>query len=357
MITPRSFAAILRHFDQIDRAVSLGLLGHRAKSEPALTTDLARMMSQEHQVERRIDYTIDDLNVELSKDNGPLSLSLSTWEYGPTVENLVTQSDLGLIVEYRDSLRPRNSVKRGWLLQAKKLSPHGGPPTGDPVLDAPGYSESSTFSAYDKEQHQRMQKLAGVLSENALRFLYYCPRMDLLPADLQQKLVYLRAQALAHHIFDYTPGLALRDELMAGGGSLSAGIFVGGAGQRHASQFGSLFEGLFTEYVPFSWFVAMEAFMLAVNPEARAFFESLELRPQSISGSVFGARPLYHDGGGVSDGIDVFDVIGGNQDAMLKVCDQLGIDRDAKSPFRVFPASTLTVGVELDSSLTLDLRD
>lgn len=349
MITPLSFAAILRHFDAIDQAVSRGLLGARAKTEPSLTEDLTRLMSTEEQAERNLDYRIDQLNQDLLADSGPISLRLETREYSSHVENLVTQSDLGLIVNFNNSIKPSLSVKRGWLLQAKRLDPYSNRATGDPHVDKPTYTERSAFSSVDKDQQSRMQRLSRVLSSDALRYLYYCPRLEDVPSDVQSKLRYLRAHALFHHIFDHTPGLALRDELMRAGASLSAGLFVGTAMSRHATKFGHLYQRMFTDCLPLSWFIALQAFLLAFCEKFPKFVDT------RYPLSVFGGPVLSHAREIGQEAIDVFDVIAGDQDAMAKVCEKLDVDRKAKTPFRVFPARTLTVGVALDSPLALDL--
>ena len=143
MISPKAVDFIIKHFDAIDKVVSKRLNRKRPWSEPSLTSLLCDLMDHDTQDEEKIEYSIDTLNKDLEEFDGLLDVSfiIETHEYSPKVERWITQSDLGLIINFEDHLLPKDSWSISWLLQAKKVFPD----KKNPVE----YSESSKFQSYN----------------------------------------------------------------------------------------------------------------------------------------------------------------------------------------------------------------
>jgi hypothetical protein len=153
MISPKAVHLIIQHLDTIDKAVSRRLSRKRPWSEPSLTSLLCDLMDQETQNEEKLEYSIEELNKDLSEIDGLLDVSfvIETHEYSPKVERWVTQSDIGFVINFEDHLLPHESKKISWLLQAKKLFPDNRNPLS--------YSEASIFQSHDSKQAERIKIL------------------------------------------------------------------------------------------------------------------------------------------------------------------------------------------------------
>ena len=248
-MTPRALHLIIKHLDCIDAAVSQRLTTARPWLEVGLTSLFCDLMDSGTQDSLSLAYPIDQLNADLAEPDGLLGLSvkIETHEYPPQLERWVTQSDLGLVLNYCDHLVPIRSWTSSWLLQAKRLLPSSRVPLE--------YSERCVFGSFDSAQHKRMLELNEVVGEDFIRYLFYCLQPRLLEPALRGKLSYLRTGVIANDIFDYTNGLELRDDLMASRSTLEAGLFLGPIDQP-PPQFGEIHREIFRRYRPFSWFVA-----------------------------------------------------------------------------------------------------
>lgn len=248
MISPRAIQLILQHFDCIDKYVAQRLLRKRPWQEPALTTLLCDLFDRDVQREEKIEYTADQLNRDLRAADDPIhvSLCIDTHQYTPAVENLITQSDLGLILTFSNQFDPSSSWIRGWLLQAKRLKPtRANPPT---------YDGRSRIDSWDAAQSARIEDLRNRVGSDFIRYLLYCPRPSALDQNLRALLSHQRNSAVGHKIFDYSLGLQLRDDLLSSSPTTAAGVFVSRTDNPPSTLkeiHGLLFQGT----TPLSWFI------------------------------------------------------------------------------------------------------
>lgn len=340
MISPKAVRLIIRHFDAIDHAVSKRLVRKRPWHEPALTSLLCDLLDAETQQEEKINYSISELNKDLSEIDGLLSLSftIETHEYDSKMERWITQADLGLLVKFEDELLPSDSWTAAWLLQAKRLSPA----RRDPIT----YTEACRFAAMNPDQHARMERLQKIIGISFVRFLLYCPRPSLLDATTALKLMHLRNRNLGNNIFDFTLGLELHEELSSKDSSLSAGLFVTKSTEV-PPNLGYVHAGILEDCFPFSWFLASHL----VDDGPR--FQRIPKRYHS------GGRPRKRpkmlmpdsDGNGSkwAEGI-----VTGDSKAVECLIETL--DEQDEGPFPVLPPHTLTVRVTVGHDLDPEVR-
>jgi len=338
MISPKAVSLIIRHFDAIDRVVAKRLVRKRPWGELALTSLFCDLLDEDTQREEGIDYSLSDLNNELAEMDGLLSVSFSvdTHEYDSSMERWVTQADLGLVVRFEDELLPSGSWSAAWLLQAKRLYPASREPVS--------YTEVSRFAATAPDQHARMEKLEQAVGLPFVRYLLYCPRPSLLDDATAAKLTHLRNRALGDHIFDYSLGLQLRDELSSGDSSLSAGVFVS-ASTDSPPNLGHVHASMLDAFFPFSWFLASHL----VNDDSQ--FAHVYRR------SAGDGRPRGNNSGPQSDRPDgawAEGIVTGDSSAIERLSDAL--DEELQGPFPILPPHTLTAKISVGHDLGPDVR-
>jgi hypothetical protein len=248
MLTPKTNHLLIRHFDSLDRAVSKRLTRKRPWPEPALTSLLCDLLDSDTQADEPLDYPLSALNVDLQKFEGLLKVSvqIQTHEYDPAMERWVTQADLGLVINVIDHLSPNESWNISWLLQAKRLYPD----CRNPLR----YSEASRFGGIDAKQAQRIARLIEAVEVPFVTYLLYCPRPAALDQLVQSKLAYLRNQSLTHHIFDYTFGQELYNDLGTTESTLAAGLFTCEPGDL-PMNLGQVHRQVLRGCSPLSWFL------------------------------------------------------------------------------------------------------
>lgn len=246
MLSPRAIAILLKHFDAIDEAVSRRMIRKRPWTEEALTGLLCDLLDGDTQIEENVSYTLKQVHEDFAKFDEPLSIRfrIETRQYPKHLERWVTQSDLGLIINYQNQFAPAHSVRRAWLLQAKRVFP----------MADDNYEVDSEFKSTDAAQTERMKALRDWAGMDFIRFLLYCPRPKGLKPSVREALNQMRTNALGGEIFDYMLGLQLRDDLLSPNPTTAAGLFVADLdampktlGETHAS--------LFDKSTPFSWFI------------------------------------------------------------------------------------------------------
>ena len=258
MISPKSAKLILRHFDEIDKHVSKRLLRKRPWSEPALTSVLCDLLDKDTQIDEGLEYHVGKLNSDLLKSGDPLffSMRIETHEYGPKVERYISQSDIGIIFDYRNQFTNNSSWTKGWLLQAKRIFPEKNTSShsiSNKSSTNPVYTQRSRFDSFDKEQHERIQRLEKHLGGDFIRYLLYTPRPQELDEGLRSLLSYRRIESVGNNIFDYLKGLQLRDDLLSDDSSIEAGIFVCDTGS-FPKNYEEVHRKIFHGTTPFSWF-------------------------------------------------------------------------------------------------------
>ncbi len=247
VLSPRAFALLIKHLDSIDQAVAKKLNRDTPWEETFLTRFFCDLFDQQGQEDEKLSYTTEQLEEDLAAADEPLSVNwrISPKTYTPFQENRVTQSDIGLSVEYRDQFDSSRSFTTYHLLQAKRLF-HS---------SSGRYDEASRFDSHNDAQHKRLEQLERALGRSVLKYLLYCPRPSSLAPDLRQLLTYHRTRALETQIFDYVPGAALHADMLNGQSTIAAGIFVSGLNPA-PSGLVDLHRTILCGSSPFSWFVA-----------------------------------------------------------------------------------------------------
>jgi hypothetical protein len=250
MITPKAFRLIIKHFDEIDRIVSLRMVRKRPWLEVALTSLLCDLMDEQTQEDEKLNYPIIKLQEDLNKEDllFGFHLSLETIEFNANYERYISQSDIGLNFIFENKIEPQYSWNRPYLLQAKRLSPKR--------INSLLYTESSSFTSFDKNQQDRIACLAKILGEQFIKYLLYCPRPENLDETTKIKLAYLRNKTLSTHIFDYTIGLEIYNEYFDSSDSLKAGIFITDI-EKSTINYGQVHSGILNYTYPLSWFIAI----------------------------------------------------------------------------------------------------
>jgi hypothetical protein len=163
MLSPRGIAILLRHFDAIDEAVSRRMVRKRPWTEEALTGLLCDLLDGDTQIEENVSYTLKQVHEDFAKSDEPLSIRfrIETRQYPKHLERWVTQSDLGLIINYQNQFAPAHSTRRAWLLQAKRVFP----------MADDNYEVDSEFKSTDAAQTERMKALRDWAGTDFIRFL------------------------------------------------------------------------------------------------------------------------------------------------------------------------------------------
>jgi hypothetical protein len=346
MLPPRAVHLVIKHFDSIDAVVARRMIGRRPWGEPALTSLLCELLDDEFQSDYNLEYPLEQLNRDLARDGSltRLSYQVQTHEYGPDLERWVTQSDLGLVINYRDFLTPSASWSLAWLLQAKRLT-----------SNAPAsllYTETSRFGGVDRAQEERMKRLRDVVDVDFVRYLLYCPRPSMLDSATRGKLAYLRSQTLSSEIFDFTMGLEVHTDLGAEVPTLEAGLFVAQMEAR-PSNLGRLHQGVLSISWPLSWFF-IECFL----ESARMIGPGLGGRGPGSLRSIGGNRPLpvvpdaplpRFDGPPGTPLEWAHGLVRGQRDAILVLVGTLDMPNSAE--FRILPAHTVTIEISVGHDL------
>ncbi len=248
MLSPFATHHILKHFNAIDNAVTAKLLYKRPRDEEDLTKSLIDALDEECQLQENLTYRIDQLHGDLNGNGEPtyIDLSIETHTYTKQLERYVSQADLGLVIRYENYYEPQLSTSWSWLLQAKRLFPIN--------QTANEYNTDCKFASYNKEQHDRINKLRNLIDANFFRYLLYCPRPEQLKDEVRQELSYLRSSSLKEEIFDFTYGLELRDDLRNGSPTVAAGMFISKV-DPFPKNLGAVHGSIFQNSTPFSWFL------------------------------------------------------------------------------------------------------
>lgn len=341
MISPKAIQLIIKHFDSIDEAVARRLTRRRPWGEPALTSLLCDLLDSKTQEEEKLRYSLVELNRDLMEMDGLLSISftIDTHEYDSKMERWVTQADLGLIIKFEDEIIPSDSWTTAWLLQAKRLYPS----KKNPIE----YSEVSRFPAKDNYQHDRMKKLEEIIGLSFICYILYCPRPAMLDDATSIKLTHLRNRQSAEHIFDFTLGLQLHEELSSRNSSLSAGVFVTTSSNMPANL-GHVHAGLLRDCFPFSWFIASHFINQGLRFETinRRYLErNIERRPRK----GLGPEPKDNNGYEWAEGI-----VSGDEKAIERLLELL--NESDISQFPILPPHTLTIKIGVGGNLNSNVR-
>ncbi|MDZ8184251.1 MAG: hypothetical protein RMX96_05225 [Nostoc sp. ChiSLP02] len=151
VLTHRDIKFFLKYFRSIDQILcqrySLGF----CPDEEHLTSILCELLDDRGSQLHQLPYSIADLNRDLENSGSLLKaeVSLETKTYDKYQERHFTQSDLGIILEYKDRIDPKYNFTIGILVQAKRLFPDA----------RKKYSFASKYNSFDADQYQRFKNL------------------------------------------------------------------------------------------------------------------------------------------------------------------------------------------------------
>ncbi|GAB3802868.1 hypothetical protein [Micromonospora zhanjiangensis] len=209
MLPVAALPLLLRFFDGIDASVSRKLMRKIPWNEAAITQELCDLLDEDYAEDYHLPYSLEQFRCDLALTM-PLvkvDFAIQTHQYSAQMEHWVTQSDIGIVLEYRDRFLPDNSWTSSLLLQAKRLFPPR------PLTH---YSEASRFGSLDSKQHNRILELNNLIGCDLVKYLLFCPRPSSLDELTAAKLAHLRNLSMGGRIFDFASGLALHRELESG---------------------------------------------------------------------------------------------------------------------------------------------
>ncbi|WP_414551291.1 hypothetical protein [Anabaena sp. CCY 0017] len=187
VLRPYEAQCFSKYFKCVDmllaKRLSLGFLS----DEEHLTSILCELLDEDGSQLHHLTYSLSDLNNDLKQNCGLLQadVSISTSDYNKYQERHFTQSDLGIVLEYKDYIERDYSFSRGVLIQAKKLFPS----------QNSDYNFNSKYESFDSEQHERLEKLNQIYVEKGcgsecVKYLMYNPPLEIIPKNEQQKILH-----------------------------------------------------------------------------------------------------------------------------------------------------------------------
>jgi len=213
VLGPYEAQCFSKYFKGIDSLIAKRFLCGFLPNEEHITSVLCELLDERGSQLHLLPYSLLDLNNDLKKNGGLLQadVSISTTDYDKFQERRVTQSDLGIVLDYRDNIEPNCSFINGVLLQSKKLFP----------AKNADYNLSSAYESFDVEQHERLEKLNKLYVEKecgneCIKYLMYNPSLEGIPRHEQQKILHQQMKLDANSIFDFTIGLQRYRELLEG---------------------------------------------------------------------------------------------------------------------------------------------
>jgi hypothetical protein len=332
MIGPQHLPLLTSYFDSVDAALSGRLLRAVPPDEPALTNELCALMDADTQRrEKLLKFNIDRLNAALAAcgDDMQFDVRIDTHPHNPRMEAFVSQSDLGLIIEYQNHVLPAENWFNAYLLQAKRL--HRADRSGE-------YDDRAEFRSVDRRQHARLEAFAKHFGEKFFGYVLYCPPVPHLTAHTATKVRALHTRNLSRPIYDYVGGLSLFDYVKRSSGHIDAGIWITPV-TTMPSRILNVHDAAFQGASPFSWF----------------FLEHLTAptsRPHRDRGRIG-----RHRESGDERATLIRDVVAGDSNAI----DEFLRIADGESPhdlpeIAILPKSTITITVSVGSSLPPDTR-
>lgn len=337
MLTPPALLLMMRYLHATDTLISHHLSYKVPWDEPSLTHLLCSVLDEDTLSAYNLDYSLDALNRDLASLDGLLAVDLQihTHQYPARFEHLVTQADLGLVIDYVDHLLPNESWTLSWLLQAKRVFRDAAGGTG--------YSERAALTSLDHEQEERIKKLTQTLEVPLLLHLFYCPSPEDLLFETRAKLSHLRATRLADNIFDYVLGFALHNHLSSRPSSLEAGMWVADT-VGFPRNLGGIHRSVFESTMPWSWFVLMHL----TEPRVLGA-QGTRPAAESFLSSKFVEKQMRRDAEVRDAGI-----VGGNAAEIGRVLADLDLSPNAQFPF--LPRRTIEISISVGRDLNEDTR-
>jgi hypothetical protein len=327
---------LIAYFEGVDAALSRTFLRPVPPDEPALTNQLCALMDAETQRrEQSLSFNIDQLNeaLALCGDDVKFEFRIDTHHHSTKMENLVSQSDFGLVLEYKNYILPDEDRIWSYLIQAKRL--HHNLPSGE-------FSERSVFKGFNLNQHNFLKKLSKKFGPHFFKYMMYCPPISHFTPPTATKIRAIHTRNLSHPIYDYSGGLALFEHVKSVSGRVESGIWLTPIESVPASVM-ELHKVAFVDAWSWSWFL-------------------LRHLTQPHSG---GQQRLHHDENFKMNGTElisggdalIYGVVTGDRDAIEEFCKvAYKMDLDTLPKLKVLPGSTITITATVGHSLPDDHR-
>ncbi len=209
VFSPQDASLFLKYFSGVAQVLARRFSLGFHPDEEHLTSLLCELLDEQGSTLHNLEYSIEKLNNDLNMCGSLLraAISLETTPYTKYQERHFTQADFGIILEYTDHVDPKNSFRKGMLVQAKKIFP-----TSNNL-----YSLSSRYNSFDTIQHERLSKLEKYYHHrefgSPIHYLLYNPPFSTLPKNEQEYILHRQLSKESKHIYDYTNGLCLYSEL------------------------------------------------------------------------------------------------------------------------------------------------
>jgi hypothetical protein len=334
MIPIAAIKPLLKYFDAVDMHCTAGLMNKRPHTETTITQNFCSLMDQEEQKQAELIYSFKNLSKDLLNLGGGLRVEIRTDEYNSAVESRVTQSDLGLIINYINYYDQSLCWTESWLFQAKSLKPSDHNPLT--------YLAESQFDSISVAQIHRIKQLQNVVKADFVRFMEYCPRAYLLDKVVQDKFAHYRNVAFTNNIFDYALGLELYDCLAKVDRSLEPGIFISYIGEDNNKTYLDLYKKFWKESHPFSWFILLRLSLSQNHDYSTSHHEhnSLSNRISIKPSNLVPSLDIYN----INHAVLAHAITRCDQEATNYVLREIG---DKKGNFTIYPARTMTIDIRV----------
>lgn len=213
VLGPYEAQCFSKYFKGVDSLLAKRFLFGFLPNEEHITSILCELLDEHGAQLHRLPYSLLDLNHDLKKNGGLLhaDVSIVTTDYNKHQEHRITQSDIGIVIEYQDNIEPANSFSNGVLLQAKKLFP----------TNYSNYDLNSKYQSFDPKQHKRLKELNQYYIEKGcenkcIKYLMYNPSLEAIPKREQQKILHQQMKLEVNSSFDSIIGLQRYRELLEG---------------------------------------------------------------------------------------------------------------------------------------------
>lgn len=336
MIPIAAIKPLLKYFDAIDRHCTAGLMYKRPHLETTITQNLCSLLDQEEQQQAALNYSFTNLQKELSEVAGGLRVEIGTHEYNSKVESRVTQSDLGLIINYINYYEENLCWTESWLLQAKSLKPvHNNPVT---------YTTESEFDSISKVQIAKIQRLKNIVNVDFIRFIDYCPRAHLLDRWVRDKLICYRNLVLSDDRFDYALGLELRDCLVRADQNLEPGMFISYIEPGiNTKSYLDIYKSFWRKSYPFSWFILLRLTLSEIFKYHHLSVYGNTNRDNRVRINPYNPIPALNSSSMNSAAL-AHAIVRCDQEATNYLLRELGED---EGNFTIYPARSITIDIRV----------
>lgn len=327
MLSTPAAILLIKHLEDIDKIFSKGLETSKPKGEEALTSDLCSLLDNDESEQFKLRYKRPDLVEDIQKLYGnqcKLNFCLETNEYNKSYEARISQSDLGIVLNYNNYYLGE-SWTESFLFQAKAVKHSEFSPLK--------YNLKSEFSATNQPQIDRINKLNQVLPVDFIRYMHYTPRLDSSKINVHDKcqLKLLRDTSISNKIFITSLDKILHDNLMNGGNDyLCSGIFISPL-KTLPKSLRDIYISYYLQHIPLSWFIAERL----TTSKVQNFFDNTNRKYKTSHSIKFNPEDISS----VSHGI-----VRGDRESIIYVENKLNLKN---YNYTIYPHRTLYIDFNL----------